>query len=475
MGQTKTIDDINAYKNINSNFNDFESFEGDSERRQQERDAFINNLEYEPNYDYPKLDFLIDNDDILARKRSICEAVIELETAKDRPDCDAAEMDLYAGYHEERLKKIMLVEAARNLRNSISDIDMEINRQNFAELNAAIYGVFDEVIFLGMMASEKNKLSLFAPKSDAALGVKVKLGSLINGIDTKNNIEPDLMDMISMRKLHDFVINRYRDILSQIPNTDDSVYYDVNDCVKIINQTLKIGGLSDFGWLAEESAEKSNPTTNQDKKIIYLPSNTRRTAAELRRLVVHEQEVHARRAQNASSYGIKPIQMGTADYADIEEGLAVLMECAIDGCFDNPSFYRVRNRYITAGLALGIDGTPRDARETYEILWRLICMDQNPNGEITEEDVMKSKNLAYSHIENAYRGTQFWMKGVIYTKLKVYYEGLQKNSEFFKRNIDKLESVFAEVFAGKYDHTDETEKTLVLNLINSSKNNNATD
>ena len=91
------------------------------------------------------------------------------------------------------------------------------------------------------------------------------------------------------------------------------------------------------------------------------------------------------------------------------------------------------------------------------------------NGDIDEDIIEKAKDKAYSHLENAYRGTQFWMKGVIYTKLKVYYEGLAKNAEYFKRNIDRLDETFDEIFIGKYNHTDPIESSLVKSIISRPK------
>jgi len=469
MDQIKTDLELSSYKDTKSSFSDFTHFEGKFERRTAERNAFINNLEYTPNYDYPKLDFLIDNGDISEKKREIYEAVMELEVAKGYPDANTAEIELFASFHEMRLKKIMLVEAARNLHNYISMSDTEVNRRSFAELNEAIYGEFDTVCYLGMIATEKSRLASFVPKSEAAADIKHRLDLSLRGIDVNDEKEEALVDEATMQKLHNFIVEHYFNVLDVVPNTPNDVYYDVTQCAEIMNRALEAGGLAQFGWTAAENSAKTTPTTMPASKKINLPSNTRRNASELRRLIIHEQEVHARRAQNGRDSGLGPIATGTANYADIEEGLGILLECSVDGNLSNPSFDRSRNRYITAGLALGADGRPRDAREVYETLWRIIAIQKADDGDITEGVIKKSKDMAYTHIENAFRGTQFWMKGVIYTKLKVYYEGLAKNADYFKSNIDNLDAVFEDVFIGKYDHTDPVEKNLVMSAIAARK------
>jgi len=461
----KTESELAAYKNIKSDFVDYTSFEDDLTRRTVERDAFINNLKYTPDYKYPQLSFLIDDKEISTKKTQIYEAVLELEASKKYSNSDIAETELYARFHEEQLKKILLVEAARELSNPISTSSVDVNRDSFARLNEVLYGKFDTARYLGMVATEKDRLTDFNPKSELALTIKSKLDSLLGRIDVGDCKEEALLDETSLSKLHNYVTNRYADILGVVPNTSDDVFYNVTQCAEIINKALEAGDVAKHGWVAVENPAKSNPATNQTHLSIYLPSNTRRTAADLRRLIIHEQEVHIRRAQNGWESGHKPLRVGTADYADAEEGLGVLLECAVEGNFNNQSFDRSRNRYITAGLALGADGKPRDAREVYEILWRMTAVQEaGDSGDINEIDTIKAKDKAYTYVENAYRGTQFWMKGVIYTKLKVYYEGLAKNADFFKKNIDNLDAAFKDIFIGKYDHTDPTETELVKSL-----------
>lgn len=465
MEQNKKPEEISAYKDTKSEFTDYTRFEDIANRRAVERYAFINNYEYTPAYNYPKLDFLIDEGDLTEKKSKIYEAVAELEAAKKYPDANIAELELYAAFHETRLKRILLVETARNLGNPIISNDYEVNRASFEKLNKELYGEFNESYYLGVLDTEKNKLLDFQPKSELEDKIKSELELFFNNINTKNEKEEELLDSDSLNKLHNYVNRRYSSILNTIPNTPDDVYYDASQCVDIMNTTLRVGGLADLGWVTAVNDKKTAVSTNTVKKTISLPVNTHRNADELRRLIMHEQEVHARRGQNGANTGVNILKLGTADCADIEEGLGVMMECAVAGDLNNLSFERARDRYITAGLALGVDGQPRDARETYEILWRMLAVRQAENKDIDEEGIYNMKERAYTLIENAYRGTQFWMKGVIYTKLKVYYEGFVKNAEYFKEHIDTLDFVFDDLLIGKYNHTDRAEKALVKSAI----------
>ena len=67
----KTDEEIEIYKNIKADFTDYIHFEDDAKRRDVERYSFINNIEYTPNYKYPKLDFLIDDTKLEKKKTNI--------------------------------------------------------------------------------------------------------------------------------------------------------------------------------------------------------------------------------------------------------------------------------------------------------------------------------------------------------------------------------------------------------------------
>lgn len=448
-------------------FCEFAEFDGDVDYRMKERKAFIDNLEYTPNYDYPRLDDKFESEDFQDRKRSIYKVLVDLHDELRSGAENTEEIKLKIDLCSAQINKIELVKYAKKLGDASAAGNSIDLRTHFSELNKTLYGELNKDYYLGIMASEKKRLSYFDPTSDLAVIIKSELQSFLEHIDAEGKVEVELLDENEICKLHDYVVDRYSKVLSVIPEGNDAEY-DVKQCVDIMNLALKAGGLDEMGWKVKENDCKMIPMTCPDEKVIYLPKNTTRTASALRRLIIHEQEVHARRAQNGHDSGLDILRTGTADFNAAEEGLGVLLECAVDGNFDSQSFKRARNRYITAGLALGGD-RKRDARETYEILWRLIAIQDSDNGDITSSGVDQAKKWAYDHVENAYRGTQFWMKGVIYTKLKIYYEGLIKNTDYFKQNINFLGTAFDEALIGKYDHTDSDERALIVSALMKKK------
>ncbi len=447
---------------------DYRKLEGDKHHRKSEKGAFIGDQQWSPAYDYPKLAELYDaiprdasDEDIIARKSFIIEAIIRLEEAISAGDIGQDEAELYANYYEVRLKRVLLVEAAKRLKDEGAS---ELDRTAFMELNESLFGSYDKELYKGMTSTEAKRIDEFEPANERAGEIKRSLTKFFEGTSRENK-EPELLDEETTAELRVLILERDAHILEVIPDTDDTIYYDAEQCREMMQRALEAGGLATRDWMVKIDGKKANPATDADKKIISLPANTRRTASQLRRLIEHEQEVHARRGQNGADSGFPMLQFGTADYADVEEGLGVLKECILAGSFDNPSFHRARDRYICAGLALGADGPPRDARQTYEILWRMFAVREARDGAVDQEIEEKAKVLAYTHVENAFRGTNFAMPGIIYTKLKVYYEGLKKNADYFMRHKNNLGAALDVAEIGKMNHTDPTEVRHIQSLV----------
>lgn len=447
-------------------FTDYKLFEGEFATRKSQRADFLDGREYSPRYTYDQLEALYHNDEHQELKRDIYQAVLELEAAKAEPGANVAELEIYADYHALTLHKMMLVEAACDVNSAATSGEWEVATRSFSELNREVYGEYDTDTFSTMMNTELARLQDFQPTQPEAAIIKWELEEALSHLsfDPEKQEKP-LMDEESFRNLQEVVAERYSNILSVVPDTADDIYYDVNQCVAIANEALQVGGLSEKGWVAVEDPKKSNPATNATDRKIMFPSSMRRNASELRRIIIHEQEAHARRGENGRDSGFKPLSEGTADYADVEEGLGVILECAVAGKLDSPAFHRARDRYIVAGLALGADGSPRDARSVYEVMWRTLAVRGAEDGAITEATIASAKQAAYAHVENAFRGTEFWMRGVIYSKLKVYYEGLAKNAEFLSGSKEVINERLDRALIGKYNHTNTVEYNNVMDVL----------
>lgn len=462
------LSDIDSYIKAKSVYVEYVRFEDDAKVRAATKRDFMAGLVNAPKYRYPRLDRLseLDNPRAFLQKEEheAREALKLLEAQRENANLTKTEYDWYVGFYGNRLNKMMLVEAASRMRCAKTADEQRAAREEFMMLNRELYGEVDTEAFGAIMASEQSRVDAFTARNDRAEAIRRSL----EGYFIMHRFSGDEAPLIAgdvMADLRAVIAARYADILSAVPETDEHITYDAEQSRAILQAALDRGGLSDKGWTIEVHAAKSNPATNADAKKIYLPTETRRTAAQLRRLIVHEIEVHARRGQNGADSGIVMLEKGTADYADVEEGLGVLLECVVAGNFDNQSYHRARDRYLTAGVALGVDGSPKDGRATFGLIWRLLALRMAHDGVVTQAIEREAKVLAMQHTENAFRGTNFAMPGVIYAKLKVYYEGLVKNAQYFTRHADVLPTALDQALLGKYDHVSSEEAQNVVQLV----------
>jgi len=470
----KSREELDAYAATDSTFIDYTHFEDDATRRKSAQADFINGRTYTPNYQYPKLDALHDEPEgkgtLAERKSRIYEAVLELEANKTSGAMPQALCELYASFHEMRLKRILLVEAAQRIRTVSSSSEQEIARQEYADLNRELFGEINKEWFDNMMANEADRVARFTPSNDAARSIHAELSRYFDQHHFEKSEESDIdLDLEEKRILKDVLYERFGNSLAEIPNTPDDVYYEAQECADILQRCLDAEGLGALGWRCIVDPKKSNPATSAEKRLISLPSSTRRNASELRRLWLHEGGIHAVRGENGRATGIKPLASGTANYADVEEGAGVLFECIESGDIEgSPAFVRARDRYILSGLAQGTDGVTKDGRQAYEIMWRLLALRDAKDGVIDDEIIAKARNPAMAHDDNAYRSTNFAMPGVIYSKLQVYFDGLVKNIVYVKKNRHRLKEAVDDMLIGKDDHTDDEEMSRIKELLPTS-------
>ncbi len=450
---------IERYLHLESDFTDFLHFQGNSVQRSGQKAAFLNNEVYVPQYTYPGLSNFVHDNELANLKHSLLEASFGLYEAED-----SSQKTLQLAYIHDELARMALVGAATALHGYRSSAEYESAYAAFARYNHLAYGDYDRARGGSILRTESERAQAYAPRNSLAFEIKDKLTALLPDCAVSGfGVEAPLLSEWELGSMHDEAWRRWGKELAIIPDTNNDVLYGAEECLLFLNQTLASDGLADAGWTGEISDDSIVPMTSPMKKCITLPSAIQYTASDIRRIIVgHEQKTHAWRAENGDRSGNHMLKAGTPSSMGIEEGLGILMECAIEGNLDNPSFHRARDRFITAGLALGVDGRERDAREVYEILWRIIALRESSNGAMDDIVVNQSKHSAYAHIENAFRGTPFWRKGVIYSKLKVYYEELAANASYMKSFHGDIRAALDGAMIGKYNHTSADERALFV-------------
>lgn len=435
---------------------DYVHFEGSHKRRTAEKELFLSDKIAVPNFDYPHL---LELDDLEQTIEQIKTALKIITENINVIGWDMAE--LYLASLIFNLKRAQLVTAAAQM--NANEVDSSLHTKaalEFKELNSQLYGDIKESAFFGIMKTEYQRAKHYEPKNDAANEIKEDILWALDFVKARTN-EERLIDSELIAAYRPKVLSMYRSILKTVPGNS---VFNAKECVDIMNETLKVGGLADYGWRAVIDSKKTSPSTQAMSKRIYLPSDTERTTEQLRGLILHEQEVHARRYQNGSHFEQLPLlASGTAEYLPVEEGLGTFMALLAAPREVSP-IERARTRYIHVGLALGVGSDPKDARQVFEITWRILALQQNPDGFISEQAIAEAREQTYVHIENIFRGTDCSIPGVVYSKAKVYYEGLLKTAKHLS-SIQGDNAAFVRMFLGKYNHADATETAHIMRII----------
>lgn len=315
---------------------------------------------------------------------------------------------------------------------------------NFMKNNIELYGEPDKVTFESLM---KDKMELFYEKNFGEDGVKI-LSELENLLEkdyrkaeNSERFKPSDETFSHFGKMVEFL---YKDQLAFVPEKPkNGDKFQIEEVFEIFDNIF--ADLRDSGLNPDAKAEWT------DKKAfsggaygVKVPRNrslgNEISPNQLRGLIVHEMGTHFMRAEIGKSYNVTPLSKGLSGYLDTEEGIARAMEMAVSGEYQEAGV----PHYITAGLAY-FEG--KNFRQTFETNWRIYALEKSKNGEITDEKILKAKDLAFRNTQRIFRGTDElpWFKDLS------YFNGSQKIWRYIEENIDSPTLFDELLLAGKSD------------------------
>ncbi len=451
---------------VNPNISEAKFFNAPSKNRDNFRKKFLKKATKKPSLNLP-LDVFDLNDgrkNGLERLKRTKERIIasntEIEFLMKQKTFDSEEWKLYRQKNHENLLRIRLIETAHAIQTSPS----RAKRLEFNRLNSQLYGTVNRKLFNRLISTKKCIIQNFKPVDEIGKNYK---SHLLKSMPFKLFYYPTFRTKepsAVFSKIHELLLKNYPVIFETLK--DDKKIYDAEEAKIVLQHFIDVLG---FDWQVIISDKVSIVTDSVTDHSLKLPKDFSRTGRELKRLAIHEIGVHTARAVYGKRNGGPLLEYGTAMYLRAEEGLATLCECSVEESFDNESYQRIVYRYLTAGLALGVDGKKRNAVEVFNIIAPMIAIEKSKDGKITDEIINDASDLAYRHIENAFRGTDWITRGCVFLKLKIYYEGLLKNIEYFSKNLDHADDAFRLAMLGKYDHTDIKSCKDALFLISTKK------
>jgi len=202
--------------------------------------------------------------------------------------------------------------------------------------------------------------------------------------------------------------------------------------------------LSAEGWVVVINSNKSGISVNQEKKSVEIPEKRKLSFRALKGLIAHEIGTHAARRIRGERTKLKMLGLGLDRYEAGEEGVTGLREQVLEGEVKDYSGF---DGHFAISLAMGVDGQPRNFRQTFEILKRYYQLQSMLNGMSEEEARKKAEASAWGRCVRTFRGTDAQTPGVCFTKDIIYREGNIAVWESVAKNVPEM----SRWDVGKYD------------------------
>jgi hypothetical protein len=243
------------------------------------------------------------------------------------------------------------------------------------------------------------------------------------GVDMQPPIDHDTLDLVRGE-----VMTYMEPVLRDVPKEGE---FSAEQTAVITQRALENTGLASEGWVVVVSDTAAIFSVRNSKKQVIVPNRHAASdeprvfsGQELYRLLPHEIGVHAMRRDKSLG-------------SDFEEGIGILVEAVVTNETDGVAIRRAEDRYLHTGLAAGLDGSLRNARQVFNITWRLEAMRRATDGIITPTIEAEAKATVQPFIDNIFRGTNHKLPGVAYTKAKVYLEGIMQAVEYAREHADE--------------------------------------
>lgn len=294
---------------------------------------------------------------------------------------------VYKGAIETKILSMELVSAMRDY-NEAKDgsAEKEDATKRFMAANIKLYGEPDRGTYQSLLSEKIAKISQKNRSFEAE-----EIFSELKDILPAEAFDASLAESRfrpsdeTVQWMNRVVHSLCDDMLRHVPKTDGLIGHKQ---LRDIFQAIVDEEFEDEEWTVELGKATAIKVAPASKRIVIPFDRQPVTAAEARRLVVHELGIHVLTAMTGSSTTLKPLGRGLAGYADTQEGLGKVAEQALEGEFKEAGV----DHYITAGLAY-FDG--RGFVDAYEAKWRMKLLEELADGEVpTSEQVEKCKRQA---------------------------------------------------------------------------------
>jgi hypothetical protein len=406
-------------------FDFLEVLDGEKEDRLKEKSLFLLGENHLPSFTYPFI-----KESVLTKHRARLQKLLAEITQQEQ---DVLVKDIYTSQIRHKLLQLALLQAT-----------LQKNDTLFTDLSQKIYGYPEPAVYFSVLHDLQEKMVRLS--GDPKLGpVARQLQALLPKVTVEFvRIEPpSLATFLATQKI---LLPYFHDLTDLVGPKKEQIYSSKEICY-IFKQALKKRGLSRWRVLLNTTS-KSAINVPADKHHIIIPESRKMTAELLQEILAHEVGCHVARHTNGVASGILLLGLGLEGYDRSEEGFATTAQQVF-----NPTFtdYSALERCLAIGLTLGLDGSPRNFRQVFEVLrlYYLLELMHNHPTEVPEVLLEKALDHAWTASVRTFRGTTGTTTGHCFTKDTIYREG---NIRVWQA-LAKEPAIVNDFFYGKLDPT----------------------
>lgn len=399
----------------------YEYLNGDTEYRNQQKRQFISGEIQNPTLDYPEIN--------LAKLDQVEASLLSQKQNLLADEQDEVVKQIYRWRLNEKIAEVRLLKAAANG-------DM----RRFRRYSEFVFGEPSPDIFAYTINSIRSKAEGAINSKDetisrAALSLVQLLPELASPKIAK------LPDETTVKYAHEQTVEELGDLISLPPDITKLDAMQIQEAFDAALQTL---GDTDWQVTIDEQTSRTAIGVNQEQMKIKIPQSRAAGKDKVASLIVHEIGTHVARRINGERSRLKLLGLGLDRYESGEEGVATMREQALAQKVND---FSGLDGHLAIGLALGIDGQPRDFRQVYEILEKYYLLNNLIAGKELSEAQEKAQNTAWNRSVRTFRGTDCKTPGTCFTKDVVYREGNIGVWEVIKNNPSEM----IRFNVGKYD------------------------
>lgn len=204
--------------------------------------------------------------------------------------------------------------------------------------------------------------------------------------------------------------------------------------------------LKSDGWNVVIDRNKSAVSVNQEKQAVQIPEHRRMKPQALAGLIVHEIGTHVARRESGERTRLKLLGLGLDRYEGGEEGVATMRQQAVEG---NVEDFAGLEGHLAISLAQGLDGTPRDFRQVYEVMRKYHLVQELAAGKDASVAQKAAAQKAWARSVRTFRGADCKTPGAVFTKDIIYREGNMGVWDLVRTKPEEMQRFNI----GKYDPT----------------------